>query len=212
LDRFAARPAPGLYRLDPKPFAHDQGEAGLLALRAVLAAVGGAVHLPDVERAERLRERLALGAPLRATLSRTVIEARHHGIWLRREARNLPEAIVDGAIEWDGRYRITAGKGPVRIGPLGQEPAKTVEEQPAGFPARMARLARASEPAVQSPGGERHAANGREACDAGLATVPVVASHARFLPGFDLPLAAALRRLVGAPPLPDTPWKKHIDA
>ena len=119
--RHATRAAPGLLRLERALFgaATQDREAATLALRVALAAAGGASRLPDLARVEALHDRLAQGAPLRATplrvtplratLSRAVVDARKNGVFIRREARDLPAVPLDGAtILWDGRWRVTA--------------------------------------------------------------------------------------------------------
>jgi len=206
LERFASRPAPGLLRLDPAFLASppDERDAAILALRALLATAGGAPRLPDAARAEALFDRLRT-TPLRATLSRAAIDAREAGIFLRREARDLPVLALDGtAAIWDGRLRIAAGSHAPGFGvrPLGHETAA----READAPPALVRAALAAEPALfrgETLVGPLPAAPGVEAARA-------VAPYARFLPGFDYPLAAALQRLVGAPTLPTPPWRGHI--
>ncbi|TIX58991.1 MAG: tRNA(Ile)-lysidine synthetase, partial [Mesorhizobium sp.] len=45
-----------------------------------------------------------------------------------------------------------------------------------------------------------------------IGVVPAVAPFARFLPSFDLAPAAAVARLIGAPPLPALPFRGHSAA
>lgn len=200
VERFATSPARGLYRLDPA-FLAAEGEAATLALRTLLAMAGGASRLPDEARARTLLARLG-AADARATLSRAVVDARRSGIWIRREARNVPVlALGDAPALWDGRWRIAA-KG-VTVSALGAARAKALATETAQAPQSLIRAALALEPAL-FPGG------GLAASAAGVSAVPAVAPFARFLPGFDLPLAAALARLAGAPPPPAAPWRCHI--
>lgn len=206
VDRFMTRPAPGLYRLERGLFSPDESEAGVLALRAVLATVGGTPRLPDLARSRTLFFRLAAGKPLRATLSRTLVDARPAGIFLHREARDLPRLVSDGGTAvWDGRFRIHAPSGVV-VGPPGDAPAR---EDEAIAPASLARAALSAGPGLfrQENGPENFIgpAGGTEA-------MPLVAPFSRFLPGFDLALAEALGRLVGAPSLAASPLKNHIRA
>lgn len=214
IDRFATRPAPGLLRLDPAFLAPPPAErdAAILALRALLATAGGAPRLPDAARAQALFDRLAqsppLTTPLRATLSRAAIDARPAGIFLRREARDLPALALDGeAGLWDGRLRIVPGSclHGFSIRPLGRNAAAEADAPPA-----LIRAALAAEPALfrDEPLVGRLPAPPQAAH--GVETARAAAPYARFLPGFDHALAAALHRLVGAPDLPAPPWRRHI--
>ncbi|TIS81893.1 MAG: tRNA(Ile)-lysidine synthetase, partial [Mesorhizobium sp.] len=87
---FASQPAPGLIRLDRDFASGEDSEAAVYAFRILLAAVGGVTFLVDEARCRALFEHLRSGT-LCATLSRTVVDARRTGgIFLHREARNLP--------------------------------------------------------------------------------------------------------------------------
>jgi tRNA(Ile)-lysidine synthase len=194
--RFAGQPAPGLLRLDHGFFDADEATA-TLARRALLATAGGAPRLPDEARVKALFERLQQ-EPLRATLSRAVIDARRAGVFLHREARDLPSIAVTGEAQlWDGRRRIavTSPAPGYTIRPLGPDAVPIAAEAP---PA-LIRAAMAAEPGLYRGG----------AFVSALSAVPAVAPCARFLPGFDHPLAEALHRLVGAPALPRPPWRRH---
>ena len=202
IDAFASRPAAGLLRLDPR-LLEGAPDAALLALRALLALAGGTPHLPDRVRALALAGRLA-GPPMRATLSRAVIDARADAIWIRREARDLPSiALTREPVVWDGRWRLSStAEAGVSVRPGGR-----MEEIP-GIPRGLLRAAAAAEPGIFI-GGEfaGHVVEG-----VGVSAVPVVAPHEDYLPSFDLALSGALRRLLVLPPLPPLPWKHHIDA
>lgn len=199
-DRFAGVPVPGLVRLDHAFFALEtERQAALLAFRALLAAAGGTPRLPDAARAGALLSRLAAGERLRATLSRAVVDARRDAVYLLREARGLPVAAIAAGAQllWDGRWRVAApaAGGPWSVGPLGGESAANAPA-PADVPQSLVRAALAACPAVPP----------------GVEAVPVVAPYARFLPGFDLALAAALGRVFGAAALPAAPWKRPVGA
>lgn len=216
IGRFASRPAPGLLRLDPAfPDAGDDAhEAATLALRALLATAGGAPRLPDRASVETLLRRLADGAPMRATLSRAAVDARRAGVFLRREARNLPFVPLGAEpVLWDGRLRAAAAPGAhdLRIGPLGHEgAARFPAEAQADVPPALARAAQAAEPALFSGKTLIGPVLAPSAASDSALAAPAVAPFARFLPGFDRPLAAALHRLAGAPALPSPPWPEHI--
>ncbi|UCI10109.1 tRNA lysidine(34) synthetase TilS [Mesorhizobium sp. B1-1-8] len=215
IDAYADKPAQGLIRLDRDFAADEDGEAAIYALRILLATVGGAAFLADEARARLLFGRLRSGS-LRATLSRTMVDARRAGIFLYREGRNLPSAApaMDNQF-WDGRRRITLSDSPdwLVIAPLGQAAAKRSlteggERAQEGAPPALLRAALAAEPVLWR-GGERLDFAGDDAAAQGAAVLPAVAPFARFLPAFDLPPAAAVAALIGAPPLPAPPFHRH---
>lgn len=208
LDANASSPSRGLARLDPAFFVTEDREAAVHAFRALLAAIGGAEHLPDVERAAALFDRVR--PPLRATLSRAVVDARRAGVFLLREQRGLPAPAeaADGAI-WDGRFRLHLdGSRNLRVAPA----ARTGEAADAALaeaPASLARAALAAEPAMfeEEPAGTP--ASGQTSNAAAVRLAP---PWSRFLPSFDLPLARAVARIVGAPPFPQAPCHGHKGA
>lgn len=215
--RFATMPAPGLFRLDPDflrhaaavPFDHT---TAVHALRALLAVAGGTPHLPDLARTQTLAGRADDG-PLRATLSRAVVEAHRTGVWIRREARSLPVMqLAEGTALWDGRWRIAAegGAAGLSVAPLGAERAQGLAAEVAGLPQRLVRAALSAEPALFDGDTFVGMIDGTQAVAHGVSAVRVAGPFARFLPGFDLALAAALMHLLGVPPLPPSPWKHHI--
>lgn len=209
VDGFMTRPAPGLWRLERGLFDRDVDEADLLAFRALLATAGGTPRLPDLQRSRALFSRLAAGKFLRATLSRTLADARPAGIFLHREARGLPHGLLEGGTTiWDGRFRISAPPG-FTIAPLGRIYADRAETD---LPASLERAALTAEPGLFRLENLIGPATGTVAAENGVIATPLVAPFSRFLPGFDLALAAALGRLVGAPPLAASPWKHHIRA
>ncbi|RVB79382.1 MULTISPECIES: tRNA lysidine(34) synthetase TilS [unclassified Mesorhizobium] len=211
---FASRPADGLIRLDPGFATAGDEPAAVYALRILLATVGGVAFLPDQARSEALLDRLR-AAPFCATLSRTVVDARRAGIFLRRETRNLPPAApaVDDAL-WDGRRRITLGDEPgaFLIAPLGAARAAKREIAEDGTPPSLVRAALAAEPALwrsSGPLGESLSPVQDSPALPRMAACPVVAPFARFLPSFDLAPAGTVATLIGAPLLPATPFSGH---
>ncbi|TPI62892.1 tRNA lysidine(34) synthetase TilS [Mesorhizobium sp. B3-1-7] len=209
IDAFADRPVPGLIRLDREFTEHEDSQAALYALRILLAAVGGMSFLADKARCAALLFRLR-SAPLCATLSRTVVDARRTGIFLRRENRNLPAALPPSDNQlWDNRRRITLKDGPggLVIAPLG---SAAVRKAPLSedIPPSLSRAALAAEPALWS-GDERLDFTGGDAGPRAISMVPVVAPFARFLPSFDLAPAAAVAALVGALPPAAPPFHGH---
>lgn len=208
LDAHAASPSPGLARLDPAFFAAQDREAAVHAFRALLAAIGGGEHLPDLDRAAALFDRTR--PPLRATLSRTVVDARRAGIFLLREQRGLPgpAEAADGAI-WDGRFRLhVAGSRNLRVAPA-PSTTEAAAAAAAETPASLVRAALAAEPVLLD-----HETPGTPPAPSTSATtvVRLVPPWSRFLPSFDLPLAQAVARILGAPPFPPPPFHGHKGA
>ncbi|MHB9473605.1 tRNA lysidine(34) synthetase TilS [Mesorhizobium sp. W050] len=215
IGEFASRPARGLIRLDPGLAEADDTRAAVYALRVLLAATGGTALLPDQARGEALFEQMRAG-PLCATLSRTVVDIRRNGIFLRRESRDLPRsAPAAGTLLWDGRRRITpdieAGAitlgdspGAWLIAPLGAAAAAKTPIAGDGAPPSLVRAALAAEPALWR-GGECRGFAEDVAWAPAAAVSPAVAPFARFLPCFDLVLAQAVAELIGAPPVPACP-------
>ncbi|MER8793002.1 tRNA lysidine(34) synthetase TilS [Mesorhizobium sp. M0984] len=218
----ASRPAAGLVRLDRDFATAADSRAAIYALRILLAATGGTAFLPDQARSEALFGRFRTG-PLCATLSRTVIDARRTGIFLRRELRDLPPAVaVSGNALWDGRRRITLDDSsgalliaPLLVAPL--RPALAAKRAIAGHgtPASLVRAALAAEPALWRDGeclgllGEGPGLPGEGPMPAAVAAYPAVAPFARFLPSFDLAPADAVAALLGAAPVPAVPFGGH---
>ncbi|MES0095613.1 tRNA lysidine(34) synthetase TilS [Mesorhizobium sp. M0019] len=218
----ASRPAAGLVRLDRDFATAADSRAAIYALRILLAATGGTAFLPDQARSEALFGRFRTG-PLCATLSRTVIDARRTGIFLHRELRDLPPAVAfsDNAL-WDGRRRITLGDSPgalliapLLVAPLGAALAAKRAIAGHGTPASLVRAALAAEPALWRDGeclglpGEGPGLPGEGPMPAAVAAYPAVAPFARFLPSFDLAPADAVAALLGAAPVPASPFGGH---
>ncbi len=205
----ATCPAPGLVRLDPA-FAAADSEAAVYALRMLLAAAGGTSFLPDEERTTGIFRRLAKEI-FCATLSRTVVDARRAGIFLRREARNLPAPQEPKqGITWDGRYRLSAAVATagVAVAPLGARQAKKAQFRAAEAPESLLRAAAAAQPALWR--GEEWLGTLSAEGTGGIGALPLVAPWAHFMPSFDLAPARALAALIGAPVPPDPPLAATI--
>ena len=205
ISRFARLVEPGLIHLDPGFLGNGDDEAGVHALRVLLAVVGGVPHLPDERRAAALAARLAQ-PPHRATLSRALVASRRDGVWLCRERRGLPEPgpAREGMI-WDGRFRISAVGSAIQalIAPAGGIAIGEIEDDD-GPPKSLIRVARASRPVFLHQG-EQFAA---DATGCWTAT-PIVSLWRRFLPSFDIELARAVSALIGAPAILDPPCAGH---
>jgi tRNA(Ile)-lysidine synthase len=194
--QYARRVSPGLYRLDRAFARAGERAAAIYSLRILLAVAGGRPQLPETARTAALLEHLSRLAG-RATLSRSVLEAREDGLYLRRELRGLPPACAarQGEI-WDGRYRIEAGaaKG-TAIAPFGKDGAEQWISRGDAASTALSCAALAAEPALW---------RGSECLGPALAK-PVAGPWARFLPSFDLAPAAAVTELIGGAPLPASP-------
>jgi tRNA(Ile)-lysidine synthase len=199
--RHARRVSSGLYRLDRGFAGVGERDAAVYALRILLAVVGGRLQLPDVPRTAALLQLLST-PNARATLSRSVIEAREDGLYLRRELRGLPPAGVARPGEiWDGRYRIGAGMAQgVEIAPFGKEAAEAWASSDDGDRPVLFRAALAAEPALL---------HGAE-CLGHASATPVAGPWARFLPCFDLAPAVAVAELTGGAPLPAVPVTSEL--
>jgi tRNA(Ile)-lysidine synthase len=203
----AQSPLPGLIRIDPDVFLGADTAAAVYALRLLLATAGGSGHLPDETRASALLGRFREPA-LRASLSRTTIERRRGGVYLRREARGLPKphAAKDDEI-WDGRFRLAAVTG-ATVAPLGANHAAGPAQTCADPPPSLARAALATCPAIVDVG--QPVALLRSAPVSGtLTAMPVSAPFARILPSFDLAPARALAGLIGGESPPPSPYAGH---
>ncbi|RUZ43899.1 tRNA lysidine(34) synthetase TilS, partial [Mesorhizobium sp. M7A.F.Ca.US.003.02.1.1] len=210
IDGFASQPAIGLIRLDPCLLSSGDEQAAVYALRILLATTGGIAFLPDQARSEALFGRLRAGF-LCATLSRTVVDSRRSGIFLRREARGLPAAAAaTGSTLWDGRRHITLNdsSSALLIAPLGAAAAKRLATGEGKTPSSLMRAALAAEPAVWQAG-ECLGLPGYGLKSAMVEARPVVAPFGRFLPSFDLAPARAVAGLIGAAPVPPLPFSGH---
>lgn len=205
----ASQPATGLFRLDPTFVAGDD-DVAVYTLRILLATIGGLSFLPDQTRVRTLLQRLRAG-PLRATLSRSVIDSRRAGIFLFREGRDLPSPMpATGTMLWDGRRHITfgdAGDG-FLIAPLGPAAGAFLDcEKCDGIPTSLVRKANQAEPGVWR---ENLCLGPVFAGVSDAVAQPIAAPWAQFLPSFDLAPAFAVAELIGAPSVPPPPFRGHI--
>lgn len=209
--RHARQEMPGLIRMAPE-FASDIDRAGAIhAFRLLLATAGGTAFLPDLPRATALFARMK-EQPLRATLSRSIVQVTRSGVFLCRELRDLPPAVqIRKELIWDGRYRLVppSDAQEFQVEPYGLEsdaPDISATDQSGGPRRRLLEgLALAAQPAIS----RRGARVLLMASDSGWTCEPVVAPFGRYLLSFDLPAARALSKLVGAPPPPPPPFAGH---
>lgn len=211
LREMAVLAAPGLIRLDARFREARDVDAAIYALRILLAVCGGVAYLPDEARCDELFRRLQ-NEPLRATLSRTVVDARKGGIFLRRESRGLPGAlpVADGTV-WDGRYRLRCPNAPagLTIAPFGTANGRKAALQHPASPQSLAGAALAVQPALWSGEACLGPAVGGNARARGIEVVPVAAPWAHFLPSFDIEIARALAELLGCEAVPALPFVGH---
>jgi len=184
--------APGLYRAAPDFLAHCDAPASLYALRVLAAMAGGSTQLPAEAAAARALARLRAGVC--ATLSRAVIDPRSGGLYLHRERRNLPTmAGAAQSVLWDERYRLSA-EADMHISPFGESAIDFIPKTDTPVPQDLLFAAQFSEPALWRGKTCLGPARSRTA-DGGIA---VPAPWAMLLPSFDVCIAQALIRLVGA--------------
>lgn len=89
------------------------------AVSTLAAVLGGRVHGPDSDSAASLIGKLTNGESFRATASRVVFDRRGSTLYLCREGRGLPRAVIrpGQTVVWDGRYEIVNdGPAPVVVG------------------------------------------------------------------------------------------------
>lgn len=166
---------------------------GLSALSAIL---GGRPHRPATAAMDRLMASLATGSDFALTLCGCLFVRRKSELFLTRERRGLlPLPLPAGAsVIWDGRYEITnQGTSDAVVNP---GPAQTI---PADLPHRIRSAIAGNSPQI------------RPLTTTDGAETPAAALSLRlslfdpFLPGFDLPLADEIARLLGRKPAIDCP-------
>jgi len=178
------------------------------AILSLTAAMGGRRHLPGREIAARLVAFLAEGRDGRMTAGRVVFDRRRSGLYLYREARNLPDLVIlphHKAI-WDGRFIVTnTGVVPLMVG--GGVDAVKLAARPiaAGLPDAILKRAAKSAPAFSSAG--------RAPLSPAALVESSIGLYDTFLPRFDLMMADSIAALFGrdrylAPPVHDVLTEK----
>lgn len=210
IEAHVSRPASGLLKVD-REFARAGDPVGAVyALRVLLSLSGGTQQLPDEARVARLFARLG-GGPFCGSLSRSVVDVRGSGIFLRREARDLPvlEMPKDGAV-WDGRYLLSRKGGPDdhAVAAYGIANARKHKDMGLGVPDALVRSALAAEPALWR-GGDCLDLLPAGVAFHGVEASPVIAPWAKFLPCFDLAVARASAELLGCAVIPGLPFVGH---
>lgn len=155
-------------------------------LGGLVAMLGGRESAPGGAALARLLAMVSAGQPARTTLGRVFVALRRDGLYLMREARDLPDLTVPpgGEAVWDGRFVISNPQD----APLPVMPANT------GFPGAGAcdlppsliRRAVVTLPHFVAS----------QPCRI-PSVLPRIAPYDLFLPGFDLSFANSLARLAG---------------
>ncbi|OBZ95391.1 tRNA(Ile)-lysidine synthetase [Pararhizobium polonicum] len=204
-------------RLDPALAVNMADADCSRAILAVTAVIGGRPHLPGRETAARLAAFLADGNNGRMTAGRVVFDRRRSGLYLYREARDLPEMMIEPGQEaiWDGRFLVgNDGREPIVVHVGGETDELGARLIAAGLPEPVVKRAARSAPACSLPvSSTEH----REALEP-LAPKPRIESsiglYDTFLPCFDLMMANSIAVLFGrdryrAPPVHDVLTEKR---
>lgn len=103
----------GYCRLDPVGLLAAPEEIGLRAFARTLAAIGGRIYTPRLERLERLFAAIGDGRLGRGrTLAGCRILPRTGHLLICREVSAIEDvAAAEGEVVWDGRYRVRFGSG-----------------------------------------------------------------------------------------------------
>ncbi|RDL50191.1 tRNA(Ile)-lysidine synthase [Ensifer sp. M14] len=169
---------------------------GLLALAGV---VGGRTHSLAADTVARLVAFLVRKEPGRLTAGRVVFDKRATGLYLYREARDLPTLALRPAETgvWDGRFTVrNGGNGMVQITTTDAGGLQQQRLIAAGVPPGVAKRAALSAPHVVSTG---------DNCTAKAAVEPRICPYDTFLPGFDRIMAEMIAGLFGRQPYVRSP-------
>lgn len=198
----ASEVSAGLVRLDAGLLDAGDEDAALRAIGIVLAFVGGAPTVPEVDKLRSWTARMRDNG--HAALARCVAEQRAGAIWLRRENRNVA-ASADGLV-FDNRYGLCREDGghaewlmeaPVEGGDLAIAP---------DVPGALARQAAQSQPVLEKGGESRHLWRPQE----GAPWYRLLNPWPQLVPLFDLASARAIARLAGAAEIPAPPLAKEL--
>lgn len=195
-------------RVDPALAAGMADPDRARAVLSVASVVGGRPHLPGRETAARLAAFLRSASDGRLTAGRVVFDRRKSGLYLYREARDLPEIdLLPGQRElWDGRFLVrNDGPGRLTVHAASERAALCARLIAAGLPEPVAMRAVKSAigfsalmDAADHPGAA-----------AALPPTPCVQTHISlydtFLPCFDLMMANSIATLFGRDNYPVPP-------
>lgn len=169
------------------------------ALLAMATVVGGRTHPLAADTVTRLVAFLERGEPGRLTAGRVVFDRRATGLYLYREARDLPLLVLrpGEAGIWDGRFTVgNVGSGMVQISAVGDSGLQQERLIAAGLPPGVAKRASFSAP---------HVVSTDDNCIAEAHVEPRIGPYDTFLPGFDLIMADMIAGLFGRQPYVRSP-------
>ncbi len=175
------------------------------ALLTVASVLGGRDHMPARATAQRLSQFLRSGEPGRMTAGRVVFDRRASGLYLYREARNLPALAVGAGRQgiWDGRFTVKSGGPAVTVTADASGRLWTQRLIDAGLPKGIAKRGSTVAPEIAPTDG-----TGLAFGEAPAKVEYHIGLYDTFLPGFDRIMADAVAVLFGrdrypAPPVHD---------
>lgn len=203
-------------RLDPALAANTADPDCSRAILAVTAVIGGRPYPPGRETAARVSAFLASGKDGRMTAGRVVFDRRRSGLYLYREARDLPELVVqpgEGAL-WDSRFLISnRGPEPIVVSAWAEKAELCARLIAAGLPEQVVKRAVKSAPgwSAARPGGNEPRTAALHLPSPGIESN--IGLYDTFLPCFDLMMADRIAVLFGrdrylAPPVHDVLTEK----
>lgn len=169
------------------------------ALLTMAGVVGGRTHPLAADTAARVMAFLERGELGRLTAGRVVFDRRGTGLYLYREARDLPLLTLGPgeASIWDGRFAVrNVGNGLVKVGVRDDRGLQQQGLIAAGVPPGVARRASLSAP---------HVVSTDDNCVANADVEPRICPYDTFLPGFDLIMADMIAGLFGRQPYVRSP-------
>ena len=183
-----ARIAPSGLSEDPATIRH--------ALSSLAAVLGGREYLPGGESMDRVMAFIDGQRPGRITACRVIFDLRREGLYVVRENRGMmPLHVAPASMAvWDGRYRIANGTpDEIIVVPTAPDRDEAIALFPDVPPAIAVRAATAM-PRV-------------DAAAPSISICPMLGPFDRFLPQFEVRLAAVFAVLLGCDVFPRMPVK-----
>jgi tRNA(Ile)-lysidine synthase len=188
-------------RIDPVGADACSSGAALKAILSLAACLGGRVYLPGRETTDRMRSFIGSGLDGRQTAGRVVFDRRRSGLYLYREARDLPDLRLKPGEDciWDGRFHMRNGSKRVMSASAGTIDTQTVAGLiAAGVPQGVARRAARASPSLSMADTDIDTAT---PVNIGVCLAP----WDTFLPRFDMILANQCAALFGRGPYKPLP-------